>query len=1184
MEAEIEQAVNEIKRLKDCINNLISVQALPAIWSGGQPSQIVSALLDMLLEMLSLDFAYARLKDSTGGAPLEMARLAQDRNLIAQPQMIGRALHPWLGDFPHVSPSLVRNPIGDGDVSVLLLRLGLQAEMGVFVAGSKRADFPTQTERLLLNVAANQAAIGLQEARLLSEQKRVAQELDQRVAQRTSQLLAANEELEKEIAERKRAEEKLRGSEAFLAEGQRISRTGTWSWTVASGKVTWSEEHYRIFGVDPEKTKPSFQLFLETVHPEDRSFIKQELDEAIRERRGFDLEFRLTLPDGAIKHVQGVGRPTLGPSGEVDSYVGTTVDISERKRGEALFAGEKRLLEMIATGVPLEEILNVLCLIIEDYRPGALASILLLRSDGLHLDSVAGPSLPKEWRQEMEKLPIGPCAGSCGTAAYRGSAVIVADIATDPLWDVPEHRAAALSHGLRASWSNPILSSERKVLGTFCIYERATRSPNSHDLEVIEKATYLARVAIERDRAEAALRTSEEKYRDLINASPDAICVLDADSKFVLANPAGVELAGRPEEELIGSSVTNTYVPEELHLFRDRIEKLKTEGSFRFERKFRRKNGEVIPVEVSLAALRGQYYQAIIRDISQRKRREALLAAENRVLEMVAKGDSLADILDKLCLLVEEQSSGVLASTLLMDPNGKQLRHGAAPNLPKTYTEAIDGAFIGPAVGSCGTAAYRAEQVIVSDIATDPLWADFRELALAHSLRACWSTPIFSSEGKVIGTFAMYYREPRSPSPLEQETIKHITHLAGIAVQRKLAEQALHASEQVARGQVEALAQSLDVLTTAPEPEKFIGQMLSTIGRLLNANSVSLWLFDDSSDSLILRLSTSDGGKLAAPDPEHPFIKNPLFWKENAVVQELLFTAGPVVCDDVDTDPRVNGDWGEHLKRNGTKRFLAVPLLVGGQVRGFVGIRHINRASYRPEEIELTQALAHQVMLAIQLNEFAEQGQRAAVFEERNRMARDIHDTLAQGFTGVIVQLEAAEDAISCRCRKEADNHLHRAAQLARQSLSEARRSVHALRPQALQQHNFWDALKGTIKNTTVGTALHTKFAAQGKLPKLPQAWQENLLHIGQEALTNTLKYAHARNFETRVSYKAKELRLELRDDGDGFKVRDRHDGVGLSGMRERVEQMGGQLKITSSRGKGTKVTVLLPCNGESMS
>ena len=1146
-----------------------------------------------------------------------------------------------------------------------------------------------------------------------SELRKARNQLEAKVEERTAKLLRSNEELQKEIAERKSAEEKLRHSEAFLTEGQRISHTGSWSWNVSNGKVTWSEEHFRIFGFDPETTEPSFQLFLETLHPEDRSFIERSLDQAIKEKRGFNIEFRIALTDGSIKHVQGVGRAVLGESGNVDGYVGTTVDITERKRGETLFTGEKDLLEMIATGVPLSEILNVVCLIIEKYRPRTLASILLLRSDGLHLESIAGPSLPKGWRREMEKLPIGPCAGSCGTAAYRGSAVIVSDIATDPLWDVPEHRAAALSHGLRASWSNPILSSKGKVLGTFCIYERETRSPNPHDLELIEKATYLARVAIERDRAEADLRTSEQKYRDLIDASPDAICVLDADSKCVLVNPAGVELAGRPEEELIGTSITDTYVPEELHLFRDRIDKLKAEGSFRFERKFLRKNGEVIPVEISLSALRGQHYQAIIRDISQRKRREALLAGENRVLEMVAKGDSLSDILDNLCLLVEEQSSGVLASILLMDPNGKQLRHGAAPHLPKTYTEAIDGAFIGPAVGSCGTAAYRAEQVIVSDIAVDPLWAAFCDLALRHSLRACWSTPIFSSEGKVAGTFAMYYREPRTPTPREQETIKHITHLAGVAIQRKLAEtarreseaylaeaqrlshtgswawvpatgeirywseetyrvlgfdpdagpprfekffgrlhpedqdrvrelfgkaiaeradfeteyrvvhpngdvkhihavghpvsgegghfvefvgsviditerkraeEALRASEQLARGQVEALAHSLDVLTTAPEPEKFIGQMLSTIGRLLNAHSVSLWLFDDSSDALILRSSTSDGGKLVAPDPEHPFIKNPLFWKENAVVQELLFTAGPVVCDDVETDPRVTGDWGEHLKRNGTKRFLAVPLVVGGQVRGFVGIRHIDRAPYRPEEIELTQALAHQVMLALRLNEFAEQGRRAAVFEERNRMARDIHDTLAQGFTGVIVQLEAAEDAVSCGYRKEADDHLHRASELARRSLSEARRSVHALRPQALQEHNFWDALKGIIKNTTAGTALHTKFQAQGRLPELPLPWQENLLHIGQEALTNALKYAHARHFETRLTYKAKKLRLELRDDGEGFKAKDRHDGVGLSGMRERVEQMGGELKITSSRGKGTKITVLLPCNGESMS
>src|SRR5437763_4654455 len=589
--------------------------------------------------------------------------------------------------------------------------------------------------------------------------ERARDELEQKVQERTAELSSSNEQLRLQITERKEAEEELRRSEAFLTQGQRISHTGSWSWDVPTGKVGWSEEHFRIFGFDPEKTEPTLQLFLETVHPEDRSLIERSLDEAVREKRDFDLEFRIALADGSIKHVQGVGRPVVGESGEVDRYIGTTVDISERKRGEALFAGEKRLLEMIATGVALDKILNCLCVIIEEYRSGTLASVLLLRPDGLHLDSVAGPSLPKTWTQQMEKLPIGPCAGSCGTAAYRGSPVIVSDIASDPLWEVPEHRAAALGHGLRASWSNPVLSSEGKVLGTFCIYGREPQSPSAHDLGVMEKATHLARVAIERDRAEAAVRTSEEKYRDLINASPDAICLIDADAKSVLVNPAGVKLAGRPERELIGSSIADTYLPEERYLLVDRLEKLKAEGSFRFERKFLRENGEVIPVEVSLSALRGRYYQAIIRDISQRKRREALLAGENRVLEMLAKGDSLADILDLLCLLVEEQSTGVLASILLMDANGKQLRHGGAPNLPKAYTEAIDGAFIGASVGSCGTAAYRAEQVIVSDIATDPLWADFRDLALAHSLRACWSTPIFSSEGKVIGTFAMYYRE-----------------------------------------------------------------------------------------------------------------------------------------------------------------------------------------------------------------------------------------------------------------------------------------------------------------------------------------------------------------------------------------------------------------------------------------
>jgi PAS domain S-box-containing protein len=160
---------------------------------------------------------------------------------------------------------------------------------------------------------------------------------------------------------------------------------------------------------------------------------------------------------------------------------------------------------------------------------------------------------------------------------------------------------------------------------------------------------------------------------------------------------------------------------------------------------------------------------------------------------MVAKGNSLAEILDSLCRLVEAQPGEVLASILLVD--GNHLRHGGGPSLPKAYTDVINGIMIGPSAGSCGTAAYRGEPVIAEDIATDPLWADYRDLALPHSLRACWSTPVFSSHGNVIATFAMYYREPRRPIQRDQQIIDQITHLSGAAIQQKLAQEKLQRSE-----------------------------------------------------------------------------------------------------------------------------------------------------------------------------------------------------------------------------------------------------------------------------------------------------------------------------------------------------------------------------------------------------
>ena len=687
----------------------------------------------------------------------------------------------------------------------------------------------------------------------------------------------------------------------------------------------------------------------------------------------------------------------------------------------------------------------------------------------------------------------------------------------------------------------------------------------------------------ERKCAEERLRKSEEKYRDLIEICPDAIYVVDANGICVLGNRAGAELAGIPANKLVGTPVTDTYLPEERYVFRERLEQLKTGGTLRFERNFVRKNGHIVPVEVSVTAIRGGHFQAILRDISARKRSEALLAGEKRLLEMIATGVGLKEILNTLCLIIEEQRTGTLASVLLLNADGVHLDCIAGPSLPKEWSQQMENLPIGPCAGSCGTAAYRGSPVIVSDIATDPLWdvPEHRSSALKHGLRASWSSPVLSSAGKLFGTFCMYYRETRSPNSRDLELIELATDLVRIAIERDRAEGALRASEQVARGQVEALTYSLDVLATAPAPDKFLGQMLSTIGRLLGAQSVILWLLDESNDALVLR-SWAEGTNFAKGDPEHPFIKNPSSWKEDPGLRDLFFSGAPVACEDVERDPFTSNDLREYLKSGGTKKFLRIPTLVGGRVKGFIGIRHGDRPPYRPEEIELAQALAHQAMLAIQLNEFAEQSRQSAVLEERNRMARDIHDTLAQGFTGVIVQLEAADDAIACCRRKEANEHLQRASELARRSLTEARRSVRALRPQALQQENFWEALRAIIKTTTAGTTVHTTFTVTGELRDLPHRWQENLLHIGQEALTNALKYAHSRNFETLLSFNTNELRLQFHDDGDGFELEEEHDGFGLAGMRERSEQMGGTLNIISARGKGTKIAVTLPYNHES--
>ena len=315
-------------------------------------------------------------------------------------------------------------------------------------------------------------------------------------------------------------------------------------------------------------------------------------------------------------------------------------------------------------------------------------------------------------------------------------------------------------------------------------------------------------------------------------------------------------------------------------------------------------------------------------------------------------------------------------------------------------------------------------------------------------------------------------------------------------------------------------------------PQKCFEQSVSASTRA----AVLLWLRDPEDDSLHLRLVIEDGRQVA-PHQDHPFVKDPHLWERSLPFQEMLFTKGPVVCDDIEQDHRIGAELREYLMKRGRKRFLAIPMFVLGEVRGFIGIQHVEGGAYRPEEIELAQALAHHVMIAAHGAELSEQRRHAVVLQERTRMARDIHDTLAQGFTGVIVQLDTAVEALRDEEPEAAAKHIRQARELARDSLTEARRSVHALRPQALEKAAFADALKAIITNTTAGTSLRADFQLKGEPRELRSAVEENLFQIGKEALSNALKHACATEFHARLSFDSEAVRLELRDNGKGFVV-----------------------------------------------
>jgi diguanylate cyclase (GGDEF)-like protein/PAS domain S-box-containing protein len=300
----------------------------------------------------------------------------------------------------------------------------------------------------------------------------------------------------------------------------------------------------------------------------------------------------------------------------------------------------------------------------------------------------------------------------------------------------------------------------------------------------------------------AAVTSAKEllSLQALIDRLPDNLWVKDVKSRFVIANQvtaarmgfAGpADLIGKTDLELLAPEIANKFYADEQRIVRS------GQPIIDMEECVFGASGDKTWISTTKVPLRNDRNEifgvaGVSRDVTERRLADLLREGQAQILQMIAMSAPLEDVLDRLMRLVESQLNGIIGSVLLLDETGSRLRHGAAPSLPEAYTKAIDGVRIGPKVGSCGTAAHRREAVFVADIMTDPLWADYKDLAAAHGLRSCWSTPILSHQDVVLGTFAMYSKDVREPTDTEMRLIDVATRIAGIAIERKLAEDRIH--------------------------------------------------------------------------------------------------------------------------------------------------------------------------------------------------------------------------------------------------------------------------------------------------------------------------------------------------------------------------------------------------------
>ncbi len=630
-------------------------------------------------------------------------------------------------------------------------------------------------------------------------------------------------------------------------------------------------------------------------------------------------------------------------------------------------------------------------------------------------------------------------------------------------------------------------------------------------------------------------KETEEHLRNLTRAAFEGIAISEK-GRLLDVNDQMLAMFGYERKELIGMMIPDLVAPESRAI----VEEAVREGRESiYEHRLLRKDGTSFFAEAraQVAYIGGRTLRmTALRDITDRKLSEESTKMQTKVLEMIARGESLTKTLDALLRMMEAQSPEMLCSILLLDPDGIHVKHAAAPSLPRQYLEAVDGFAIGPCAGSCGTAAYRRAPVFVADIETDPLWDNYKHLAVPYGLLACWSTPIFDAQHNVLGTFATFYRTKGLPTKRHLSLIEAATHTAAVCINKHRADTALQQSEARFRALVEF---SPDCIAVAVDE------------RLVYLNPAGLKLIHAKSIKEILGRQAFD----FVPPELHPLMQE----RRKHVLQDGV--SSPVI-----EFPLLRLDGSTVLVES-----QAVPFTYGGRPAILNLIRDVTER--KRTEIERTEAAAREKKAREEFTDLLIASQEA----ERHRIAAELHDGLGQNLS--IIKNRALMAQRDADMPPKTGEHLQAIERIVSDAIDETRNLAHNLRPAHIEQVGLTASLQELIREVSKSSTIHFERRVENVDGIFKWDAATNVYRIAQEALNNLTKHSHAEQAVVTVERDVRAVHMRISDDGVGFDAAQAltRGGLGLTSITERVRMLGGHLNIESAPGNGTQLTIELP-------